>query len=508
MSPSGLNHFAARQMNLYNKLVDAANTHGNHFEIVEDLKGKVTYKQLIMASIALSIQLQKTLQNERVVGLLLPNAIGHVVTLFALFRMGKTPSILNFTAGTQTFADCLEAANISTILTSTEFIEKANLEHLVDAAKSSGVRVLYLESIKEQIHVKTKVKTLIQFLLRRYSNKQGNDVILFTSGSEAKPKGVILSHDNLYANIEQASSMIDFSSKDKFFNFLPMFHSFGLNVGTILPVVCAVNVFMYPSPLHYKIIPELIRQKKATILFGTSTFLAGYAKAANPGDFDSVRLVFEGAEQLKPELQDLWMDKFGTRILQGYGMTEASPILAINTPAECKEGSVGKFVPDIDYKVKPIEGIQKGGELLIKGPNLMKGYLIHGRGFVPCEEWHATGDLVEIDDQGFIFLIDRIKRFAKIGGEMVSLRLVEDIAKQAIPNATVAAIRLPDRKKGEKIVLFASGEAITLDEIRSFISENGFSQLLLPAEIRLIEEMPLLATGKTDYVRLRNMFLM
>jgi acyl-[acyl-carrier-protein]-phospholipid O-acyltransferase / long-chain-fatty-acid--[acyl-carrier-protein] ligase len=505
MSQATISSSGDNRTNLYNKMIEAARTYGNQFEIIEDIKGKVTYRQLIMASIALSIQFERILRNEEVVGLLLPNAIGHVVALFALFRLGKTPSILNFSVGAQTFSDCLETAKVSTLITSTEFIEKGNLSHLIDAAEAKGVRILYLESIKEQIGLAAKIKTIVQFLLHKYTDKKGNDVILFTSGSEAKPKGVVLTHENLFRNIEQASSMIDFSSKDKFFNFLPMFHCFGLNVGTFLPVIRGVNVYMYPSPLHYRIIPELICDKKATILFGTSTFLAGYAKAANPGDFDSVRYVFAGAEELKPELQNLWMNKFESKIMQGYGMTEASPILALNTPTEYKEGSVGKFVPDIEYRIKPVAGFDKGGELLVKGPNVMKGYLIHGKGFIPLVDWYATGDLVEIDDEGFIFLIDRIKRFAKVGGEMVSLRLVENIAKKSFPDATLAAIRVPDSRKGERIMLFTSERSVSLDGIRAFIKQAGFSQLLLPAQVQVIEQMPLLATGKIDYVSLHNL---
>lgn len=289
-------------------------------------------------------------------------------------------------------------------------------------------------------------------------------------------------------------------------NALPMFHSFGLTAGTLFPLLFGIKSFTYPSPLHYKVIPELIYDRNCTILFGTSTFLAGYGRYAHPFDFRSLRYVFAGAEKLQVAVKELWSNKFGIRIFEGYGTTEAAPIVSLNTPLFHRPGSVGIAVPGLQTKLEPVEGIQEGGRLWIRGDQLMKGYLIHDKGFVPLTEWYDTGDVVTMDADGYITIQARLKRFAKIGGEMVSLELVETLVKRLLQTerSNAAVVSVPDERKGERLIAYAT-EPLQIPEIRSLIQREGHSPLVAPATFEIVKTIPILGSGKTDYVTLSRM---
>ncbi|OXM85271.1 AMP-binding protein [Paenibacillus rigui] len=492
-------------VNLFDELLLQASMHGRSRIICEDLTQKFTYRKLILASHLFARKLRPQLKKQDAVGLLLPNSIGHVIALFALFRMGKAPAMLNFSAGQQNLLDACETAGLRTVLTSREFIEKAKLQTVI-AALAMQVRIVYLEEVKDAVQRTDQLAALWETLKRTPADRGARDVLLFTSGSESKPKGVVLGHEQLYANIHQAKAVFDFTSADKLFNALPMFHSFGLTAGTLLPILTGVPVVLYPSPLHYRVIPEVVYDRNATILFGTSTFLAGYGRAAHPYDFHSLRYVVTGAEKLKEEVAELWSRKFGIRILEGYGTTEASPIISINSPLAYQKGTVGRILPGIACRLAKVDGIRDGGSLHIQGPNVMKGYLIHGRGFVPCPEWYDCGDVVDIDEQGFLTIKSRLKRFAKIGGEMISLQLVEEMAAECFGRAGVAAISVADGRKGERIVLYVTAPAPAggLQELKSHVSGKGYSPLMVPSRIEAVEKLPLLGSGKTDYVALKQ----
>lgn len=495
------------KVNLFNELLQAAALHGWNMPVMEDIKQKVTYKKLILAAYVLGRKLKSVIgREEDCVGILLPNSIAHVATLFSLFYLNKTPAILNFSAGTRNVVDCAETAGFRTVLTSREFVEKGGFSGLVEQlGRQYGI--VYLEDIKSAIGPMDKIGGLVSWLRREKPGPaRHNRVILFTSGTESKPKGVILKHSNITANIAQVTSVIDLTPKDKIFNALPMFHSFGLTMGTLTPLLTGVSGYLYPTPLHYKIIPELSYEKDATILLGTPGFLSGYGRSAHPFDFYSVRYVFAGAEKLNDEVRMLWQDKFGIRILEGYGCTETSPVLCLNTPLSYRKGSVGKVLPGIAYKIKSVEGIADGGSLLVKGPNVMEGYLIHDRGFIPVGEWYDTGDVVSVDDSGYITIKSRLKRFAKISGEMISLDQVEELAGRCFgPAKGYAAVSVPDSKKGEKVVLVTTDSGCSLREFRDFLNRNHYNMLISPAEIVYMGELPLLGSGKTDYVTLTQL---
>jgi acyl-[acyl-carrier-protein]-phospholipid O-acyltransferase/long-chain-fatty-acid--[acyl-carrier-protein] ligase len=287
-----------------------------------------------------------------------------------------------------------------------------------------------------------------------------------------------------------------------------MFHAFGLTVGTMLPLLSGVRSFLYPSPLHYKVIPELCYDTNASILLGTDTFLMGYARNAHPYDFYNVRLLVAGAERVKQETRDIWMERFGKRILEGYGATECSPVLAANTPMHFKTGTVGRLFDRIEHRLDPVEGIAEGGRLVVKGPNVMLGYLradTPGKIEPPPDGWYDTGDIVSVDALGFVTILGRAKRFAKIAGEMVSLALVEAKIYSAFPDTLTAVVAAPDAKKGEQLILFTTDPALDRTTVTQKLKAAGVIELMIPRTIIHLDPMPALGSGKVDYVTLNRL---
>jgi len=495
--------YLKKDINLFDELLEAGELHGMATVMAEDIGGKTTYRKTIISSYIIGEKLRDTLLGEESVGILLPNSLGHVVALFALFYINKTPAVLNFSAGVQNNLDCGEAAGIKTVLTSRAFIEKANFEEHISLL-AGKFHIVYLEDLKISISGIDKILGIVKYMVRQKATTQGNrHLILFTSGSESKPKGVVLRHASIKANIHQISCVIDYTHQDRMLNALPMFHSFGLTAGTLLPIMEGFEVFLYPSPLHYKIIPEIAYDRNVTILLGTSTFLTGYGKYAHNYDFYKVRYALAGGEKLSDEVRNLWYDKFGVRIFEGYGTTEMAPVLSFNTPMFNKRGTVGKFLPGIQWRTEIVEGIDEGGNLYVKGPNAMEGYLLHGKGFVPAEEWYNSGDVVMVDKDGFITIKSRLKRFAKISGEMISLDAVEKAVEGCFLTDKNAAVNISDPKKGEKIILYTLYKEASKQLLQKYISQTGQSMLIMPTAVRIVDKLPLLGSGKIDYVTLK-----
>ncbi|NEU97856.1 acyl-[ACP]--phospholipid O-acyltransferase [Bradyrhizobium uaiense] len=473
--------------------------------IIEDALGtKLTYRKLILGAQVLSRKLEQETSVGENVGVLLPNSAGVAVVFMALQTIGRVPAMLNFSAGPVNVLAAMKAAQVTTVLTSQAFIEKGKLDKLIAAMAGQAARVVYLEDVRADISLADKIAGFRAGIAPRVA-RNANDpaVILFTSGSEGTPKGVVLSHRNILANAAQALARVDANANDKVFNVLPVFHSFGLTGGMMMPILGGIPIFMYPSPLHYRIVPELIYQTGATILFGTDTFLTGYARSAHAYDFRTLRLVIAGAEAVKERTRQIYMERYGIRILEGYGVTETAPVLAMNTPMANRQGTVGRISPLMQYRLDPVPGIEEGGRLSVKGPNVMIGYLrAENPGVLePLPEgWHDTGDIVTVDAQGFIAIKGRAKRFAKIAGEMVSLSAVESMATTLWPQAMSVAVTLPDQRKGERIVLLTTQKDADRAAMQRQAKSSGASELAVPADIRVVDKVPLLGTGKTDYV--------
>jgi acyl-[acyl-carrier-protein]-phospholipid O-acyltransferase/long-chain-fatty-acid--[acyl-carrier-protein] ligase len=334
-------------------------------------------------------------------------------------------------------------------------------------------------------------------------------VILFTSGSFGSPKGVVLSQWNLVANVRQGSQFIDLKPEWVMFNPLPTFHCFGLTGGILLPLLNGMKAFQYPSPLHAKQIVELLPDVKASILFATDTFLNQYARVASPDDFDTLEFVVAGAERVRPETHHLFNTRFhGLKLLEGYGATEAAPIVAINHPDRNRPGTVGQMIPGMEWRLDPVDGIPEGGRLFLRGPNVMQGYLSPDDPEVVeplAGGWHDTGDIVDIDKDGFVSILGRMKRFAKIGGEMVSLTAVEGLASAVWPEARHAVVSIPDARKGEKLVLVTDRRDADVARLAEWARTHGAPELAVPKKIVRVAEVPVLGTGKTDYVRIQKM---
>ena len=453
-------------------------------------------------------QLAKSTRKGEYVGVMLPNSVGAVVTFFALQAFGRVPAMLNFSTGTKNMVAALTAAEIKTVLTSRRFVEMARMTETLERL-GAHAKIVYLEDLKDGISVVNRAWGAISSPFAGAIHKRlriGPDdpaVVLFTSGSEGTPKGVVLSHANLLANRYQLAARIDFNPTDIVFNALPMFHSFGLTGGTLLPILSGIKTFLYPSPLHFRIVPALVYDTDATIMFGTDIFLAGYARVAHPYDFYSVRYVFAGAEKVKTETRQIWAEKFGLRILEGYGATETSPILSTNTPIHFKPGTVGRIMPGIEHQLEPVPGIEIGGKLIVNGPNIMLGYLrAENPGVLepPVDGRYDTGDIVSMDDEGFVTIQGRVKRFAKIAGEMVSLSAVEGYANAVWPGHMHAVINVPDARKGEQLVLVTDNPNADREDLLDYAKDQGIVELMIPKMIHAVESIPVLATGKVDYV--------
>ncbi|TMI99601.1 MAG: acyl-[ACP]--phospholipid O-acyltransferase [Alphaproteobacteria bacterium] len=489
---------------VFEAVVEAAEVHGWKRVAVEDpVTGSLSYKRTLLGAAVLGRKLMPLAAEGKALGVMLPNANGAVVTILGVMSAGRVPAMINFTAGAANILSACKAAEVTTIVTSRAFIDKGKLGAVVEQL-AQAMTIVYLEDVRATVGASDKLRGLFAYRRPLTARKPDDPaVILFTSGSEGSPKGVVLSHRNILANCAQAAARIDFGRGDKLFNVLPVFHSFGFTAGTVLPLVSGVPIYLYPSPLHYRTIPELIYGVNATIVFGTDTFLAGYARAAHPYDFRSLRYILAGAEPVRESTRRTYMEKFGLRILEGYGVTETAPVLALNTPMFNRFGTVGRLMPGTEPRLEPVPGVDEGGRLFVRGPNVMLGYLkADNPGVIepPHEGWHDTGDIVTIDAQGFVTIRGRAKRFAKIGGEMISLAAVEALAAQLWPDVLSAVATAPDPRKGERLVLMTQQKGATRGEFQAFAKQKGASDLMVPAEVVYLDKLPVLGTGKIDMV--------
>jgi acyl-[acyl-carrier-protein]-phospholipid O-acyltransferase/long-chain-fatty-acid--[acyl-carrier-protein] ligase len=474
---------------------------------------RVGYGKALLGAFALGRYLAMATKGN--VGVMLPNLSITAIIFMGLQLFRRVPAFLNYSAGPAALAHTMELADIDTVVTSRQFLEKARIPE----AAFAGRKLLFLEEVREQIGVADRLRALYRaFFSGSFTNVSSDEekataCILFTSGSEGVPKGVCLSHENIITNVYQGLSRVDVTREDYFLNALPIFHSFGLTVGTIIPLFAGARVFFHVSPLHYRIVPELAYDNECTILLATNTFLRGYGKRADPYDFHSMRYVFCGAEALSEAVFQHYAKTFGVRVMSGYGATECSPIVSINSALRHEYGSVGSVLPGIDCRIVPVEGIDDldgtVGRLFVHGKNVMKGYLkneaANHKYLVEDGGWYDTGDVVEMSRGGFLRIVGRLKRFAKVSGEMVSLTAIEDVLfRESGGRKDVAVLAVPDERKGEALLVVTNNSRLDLRLVREILKSHGFSDLAVPRDIRFRNEIPKLGTGKTDYVRLKE----
>ena len=518
-APIGVAAFdlASTQTTLFGALLDTIDKFRAARPALEDVERKpLTYGQLVLGALVLGHALAQQTRRTEVVGVMLPNVTGLAVTIFGLNAFGRVPALLNFSAGSKNLISAIRTGAIRQLITSRRFIAISKLEDTlaalaaIDVTPGRKLVITYLEDVRKNIGTADKLRGLVRSkfaraTLRKYALAPGQPaVVLFTSGTEGAPKGVVLTNANVVANARQIFAHADgfLTSDEIVLNPLPMFHSYGLTAATLMPLLSGMKVVLYPSPLHYKEIPKLIGATKATVLFATDTFLQGYARGAEADDLKSVRYIIAGAEKIKDQTRVMW-GKYGTTILEGYGVTECAPVLACSLPNRTKPGSVGPLLPGIEARLVPVPGIETGGRLSVRGPNVMAGYLMADKPgvLVPTTDgWHDTGDIVEIDAGGLVSIKGRAKRFAKIGGEMISLAAVETIVATLWPDNNSVVLSVPDARKGEQLVLVTDRRDADRGTLLAAAQRDGVPELWVPRSIVVVAQIPVLASGKTDFV--------
>ncbi len=506
---------AARPANVSAAIVNAARRCPSAVALQDATRKKLSRRRLLAAAAALAARWNSVLpaSGGGRVGVLLPNSNAAPVTLLSLWVADKVPVILNFSAGATAMLACAQLTGVKHVITSKLFLERAKLN--VQPMKDAGIEFVCLEDARAGISRRRQWSALGRAIFHpaSISGPQQWDspaVVLFTSGSEGPPKGVELTHGNLLANMLQVLAVNDFVDCDRFFNAMPIFHSFGL-MGALLPLARGMSVFLYPSPLHYRTIPSLLYDLDCTVFFGANTFLNGYARKANPYDFRSLRMLAGGAEKLQEATANAWSRQFGARVLEGYGVTECSPIVAMNTRLHPRYGSVGRFLPGIEYKFEPVEGVAGGGRLWVRGPNVMRGYLNAepNAKFQAQGGWYDTGDIARVDEDGFLYILGRLKRFAKVSGEMVSLTAVEEALAGAFPQYGLrfqaAVISRPDAERGETLIVVSNEPKLQLEEIRAAIKGRGLGNLCVPRDVKYLRDLPKLGTGKVNHRELQTL---
>ncbi|MEI5677474.1 MULTISPECIES: AMP-binding protein [unclassified Mesorhizobium] len=495
---------------LFQAVRHAAFRYGAGHPIVEDVvSGALSYQRLLIGARVLGQRFARLSAPGEAVGVLLPNTNGMVLSLLGLVSASRVAAMLNYTAGPASVTAAVRTAVIRTIVSSHAFIEKAGLADIVEAAEKGGAKFVWIEELRDSTSLFDKIAASCLYWWPVHSQDADKPaVILFTSGSEGTPKAVVLSSRNLVANAMQAEARINIGPDDKLLNVLPAFHSFGLTGGTILPLVSGVRLFLYPSPLHYKIIPDIAAKIRPTVMFGTDTFLAGYARNADGDEFSSLRFAVAGAEPVKADTRRIWRERFNAEIIEGFGLTEAAPVVSVNTVTHNRDGTVGRLLPGMRMRLEPVEGIPEGGRLWLQGPNVMLGYMTADQPGVLQSlgsGWHDTGDIVSIDREGFLTIRGRAKRFAKIAGEMVSLDAVEMLVQSLWPEEHHAAVAVPDKRRGERIVLITTAGDADPSLLRQYGKLSGAAELMVPQDIVKVGEIPLLGSGKTDYVSARKL---
>ncbi|MBA4389021.1 MAG: acyl-[ACP]--phospholipid O-acyltransferase, partial [Verrucomicrobia bacterium] len=487
---------------------------------------RLSYGKTLVSAIALADEIDRTGDTNEKIGVLMPSSVAGLLVNVALTIAGRVPVNLNFTASAEAMASAIRQCNMKTVVTSRAFVEKLEGIVLPEGA-------VYLEDIVPRISGGAKIAALLKALfapmsaLCKYRVPGADDVatIIFSSGSTGEPKGVMLSHHNIISNIEAFRMLLHLEPQDRMCGILPFFHSFGYTCSMWCPLLSGFFAAFHPNPLDAGKVADLVRDEKLTVFLATPTFLLGYIRKAKKDDFASLRILVVGAEKLKKKVADAFEERFALRPREGYGATELSPVVSLNVPdvdiagvkqPGTREGSIGHPVPGVHVKVVDPDTMQpvpegQQGLLLVKGPNVMLGYLGNPAktAEVLKDGWYNTGDIARVDEDGFVFLLDRLSRYSKIGGEMIPHIAVEDHYMQALGAVTpvIYVTSAPDEKKGEQLIVFYTQEAGEVEKLQGIIADADIPNLWKPRKENYfkIEALPTLGSGKIDQKRLKDL---
>jgi acyl-[acyl-carrier-protein]-phospholipid O-acyltransferase/long-chain-fatty-acid--[acyl-carrier-protein] ligase len=487
---------------------------------------ELRFGKALIGAFVLARWLKKNCSEQSMVGIMLPASVAGSLVNIAALLAEKIPVNLNFTAGPEFMRSAAAQCQIKTIITSRLFLSKANL------APMDGM--VYLEDVRKTFGAGDKIAALLKALLptrvlcRHYQrNQKAEDLatVIFSSGSTGEPKGVMLSHRNIVANVDAITQVIQFTRDDRIMGVLPLFHSFGFTGTLWLPVLAGFGALYHPNPTDAKTIGETVQKYRATLLISTPTFYAGYLRRCTKEEFATLRYVIAGAEKLREQIAAAYQEKYGLTILEGYGCTELAPVVSVNLPDVFhdkekqighKPGTVGHPLPGVIVKVidpdseRPLP-TGEAGLLLAKGPNVMLGYLHQPELTAKAmrDGWYVTGDIAAVDEDGFIRITDRISRFSKIGGEMVPHMKIEELINEVLGNAGSVVTALADEQRGEKLVAFYVGNGMTREEIWSKLNQSKLPKLWIPKRENLypIDSLPVLGSGKVDLKKIKAMAL-
>ncbi len=517
-----------RKHSLPEIFVTSARKWWSHHAMSDTTGKELSYGQTLTASIAIADEIKNIDRHQKYIGVLLPPSVGAAITNIAIHLLGKIPVNINFTASRQSIKSALDQCEIKTIISSRAFLEK--FSGIVDPEQT-----VMLEDITSRLTLPKRIKAFLKAIfapvkiLHCHPISGPDDIatIIFSSGSTGQPKGIMLSHYNIISNIEGFRQVFRFQKHDRMCGVLPFFHSFGYTATLWCPLLTGFSVAYHNNPIDGAKIAEIVRDKKLTTLLSTPTFLLSYIRRAEREHFASLKHVIVGAEKLKKRIADAFHEKFGIRPLEGYGATELSPVGSVNIPdvtidnisqTGTKEGSIGHPIPGVTMKIVDPESKQplpfgKEGLLLVKGPNVMPGYLNNPEknSEVIRDGWYDTGDIAVMDADGFVFLLDRMSRYSKIGGEMVPHLAIEEKLMQNLnsQNQAVFVSSVSDETKGEQLVVLYTAEAGHPDDLHSIIEESDLPNLWRPKKHNYfkIETMPMLGSGKLDLKRLKELAL-
>jgi acyl-[acyl-carrier-protein]-phospholipid O-acyltransferase/long-chain-fatty-acid--[acyl-carrier-protein] ligase len=512
---------------LHAKFIRIAKRSWFSFCMADTTGTELTYGKTLIGSLLFASWVKNHCPSQEMIGVVLPSSVGGSLVNVAILLAGKVPVNLNFTSGAEALAAAIVQCQIKTIVSSRQFLTKANVD------KMEGM--VFVEDIRTTFTGWQKFATALKAFLapatwldRRYVKQQQPDdlaTVIFSSGSTGAPKGVMLSHHNILSNVEGIAQVIHFAPNDRIMGVLPLFHSFGFTATLWLPLLEGFGAVYHPNPTDAKTIGETVQKYKATLLISTPTFYVSYWRRCTKEEFASLRYLIAGAEKLREQIARGFAEKFGLTILEGYGCTELSPVVAVNTPdvvdgkekqISHKPGTVGHPIPGVAAKVvdpdteQPL-GPGEEGLLLIKGPNVMLGYLNQPNltGQVMRRGWYITGDIAAIDEDGFIRITDRASRFSKIGGEMVPHMKVEEVINEVLGNAASVVTALPDAQRGEKLVAFYTQNGISRDELWIKLNRTELPKLWIPKRENLhqIDSIPVLGSGKADLKKVKALAL-